>query len=183
MSAILQTTLLNAFSWMTMLEFQLQFRWSVFTRVKLIIFRVMVQIMAWRQPGDKPLSEPMMVRSLTHICVTRPQWVITKCGISCFLWFDNALLPRHINGNIIDCYLYARFMRSEGHRNRQNRKYRMRNQGLSLVGRQAHGTRLTYHLAPIAWPRYLFMVSEAPWMVVLTLWLFFKQWFWSFIYH
>ena len=32
-----------------------------------------VQIMAWRRPGDKPLSEPVMVRSLTHICVTRPQ--------------------------------------------------------------------------------------------------------------
>ena len=31
--------------------------------------------MAWRQPGDKPLSEPMMIRLLTHICVTRPQWV------------------------------------------------------------------------------------------------------------
>ena len=31
--------------------------------------------MAWRRPGDKPLSEPMLVRSLTHICVTRPQWV------------------------------------------------------------------------------------------------------------
>ena len=24
---------------------------------------------------DKPLSEPMMVSLLTHICVTRPQWV------------------------------------------------------------------------------------------------------------
>ena len=35
----------------------------------------LVQIMAWRRPGDKPLSEPMMVRSLTHICVNRPQWV------------------------------------------------------------------------------------------------------------
>ena len=33
----------------------------------------LVLIMAWRRPGDKPLSEPMMVRSLTHICVTRPQ--------------------------------------------------------------------------------------------------------------
>ena len=37
----------------------------------------LVLIMAWRQPGDKPLSEPMLVRSLTHICVTRPQWVKT----------------------------------------------------------------------------------------------------------
>ena len=35
----------------------------------------LVQKMAWRRPGDKPLSEPMMGNSLTHICVTRPQWV------------------------------------------------------------------------------------------------------------
>ena len=33
----------------------------------------LVQIMAWRRPGDKPLSEPMMVSLLTHICVTRSQ--------------------------------------------------------------------------------------------------------------
>ena len=33
-----------------------------------------VQIMAWCQPSDKPLSEPMMVSLLTHICVARPQW-------------------------------------------------------------------------------------------------------------
>ena len=35
----------------------------------------LVQIMAWRRLGDKPLSGPMMVRLPTHICVTRPQWV------------------------------------------------------------------------------------------------------------
>ena len=35
----------------------------------------LVQIMAWRRPGGKPLSEPMMVSFLMHICVTRPQWV------------------------------------------------------------------------------------------------------------
>ena len=35
----------------------------------------LVQIMAWRRSGDKPLSEPVMVCLLTHICVTRPQWV------------------------------------------------------------------------------------------------------------
>ena len=35
----------------------------------------MIQIMAWHRPGDKPLSEPMMVRLPTHIYVTRPQWV------------------------------------------------------------------------------------------------------------
>ena len=31
--------------------------------------------MSWRQPGEKPLSEPMMVRLPTYICVNRPQWV------------------------------------------------------------------------------------------------------------
>ena len=35
----------------------------------------LVQIMAWRRPGDKPLSEPMMLSLPTHICVTQPQWV------------------------------------------------------------------------------------------------------------
>ena len=34
-----------------------------------------VQIMAWRRTGTKPLSEPMVVKLPTHICVTRPQWV------------------------------------------------------------------------------------------------------------
>ena len=40
----------------------------------------LVQIMAWRRPGDKPLSEPMMVVLPTHICVTRPQWVYSPSG-------------------------------------------------------------------------------------------------------
>ena len=35
----------------------------------------LVQIMTWRRPGDQPLSEPMMVSLLTHICFTRAQWV------------------------------------------------------------------------------------------------------------
>ena len=42
----------------------------------------LVQIMAWRRPGDKPLSEPMMVRLPTHICVTRPQRVKRSCDVA-----------------------------------------------------------------------------------------------------
>ena len=39
--------------------------------------------MAWCCSGYKPLSEPMMVILLTHICVTRPQWVkLTWCFYS-----------------------------------------------------------------------------------------------------
>ena len=69
----------------------------------------LVQMMAWRRPGDNPLSEPMMVRLLTHICVTRPQWVKdivleTLCwshvlGIECIkfiiLWQELNILLRH----------------------------------------------------------------------------------------
>ena len=49
----------------------------------------LVQIMAWRRSGDKPLSEPMMVNSSTHICVTRPQWVNGPLFV--------AKLPPHLN--------------------------------------------------------------------------------------
>ena len=45
----------------------------------------MVQIMAWRRPGDKPLSEPMVVSIATHICVVRPQWVNTSTVQNAFL--------------------------------------------------------------------------------------------------
>ena len=37
----------------------------------------LVQIMAWCRSGDKPLSEPMINSLMTHIWVTRPQWVHT----------------------------------------------------------------------------------------------------------
>ena len=43
----------------------------------------LVQIMAWRRSGDKPLSEPMIVSLLTHICVTRPQWVNSVADWRC----------------------------------------------------------------------------------------------------
>ena len=43
----------------------------------------LVQIMAWRRSGDKPLSEPMMVSLTTHICVTRPQWVNMSTKADC----------------------------------------------------------------------------------------------------
>ena len=43
-------------------------------------------IMAWHRPGDKPLSEPVMVILLKHICVTRPQWVKSTGVESGIFW-------------------------------------------------------------------------------------------------
>ena len=54
--------------------------------------QALVQIMAWRRSDDKPLSEPMMVSLLTHICVTRPQWV-KQPGV-----------VHHIFFLIVDCF-------------------------------------------------------------------------------
>ena len=58
---------------------------NVWTLLKISLFIVpkvrinniptLVQIMAWRRPGDKLLSEPMMVSLLTHKCVILPPWV------------------------------------------------------------------------------------------------------------
>ena len=44
----------------------------------------LVQIMACRRPGNKPLSESMLVFVPTHICVTRPQWV--KMYLYRYIW-------------------------------------------------------------------------------------------------
>ena len=74
-AAISQTTLSIAFSWTKIVEFRINFHWSFAPKVSIDNNPALLQIMAWRRPGDKPLSEPVMVSLLTHICVTRPQWV------------------------------------------------------------------------------------------------------------
>ena len=59
----------------------------------------LVQVMAWRRPGDKPLYEPMMDRLPTHICVTQSQWVIIINYLRDFqqaMLFANHLVMRSI---------------------------------------------------------------------------------------
>ena len=46
----------------------------------------LVQIMAWCRPGDKPLSEPMLISLPTHICVTRPRWVNNNLPPHLYCW-------------------------------------------------------------------------------------------------
>ena len=63
-------------SWMRMLEFLLKFYWSLLLRVQSTIFLpALVQTIALCRPGNKPLSESMMVNLLMHIWLTRPQCV------------------------------------------------------------------------------------------------------------
>ena len=78
---IFQLTFSNEFSWMKMYKFQLRFHWSFFPRVQLSKFQYW-KIMAWHQPGDKPLSDPMLISLLMCRYVTWPQRVKNTCTIS-----------------------------------------------------------------------------------------------------
>ena len=53
----------------------------------------LVQIMAWRRLGDKPLSEPMVVSLLTHICAIRHQRVKIHFQ-AVIVYYDNANPPK-----------------------------------------------------------------------------------------
>ena len=75
MDATSQTTYSNAFSWMKIFDFRFKISLKFVPMSLISNIPALVQIMAWRRPGDKPLSEPMMVNLSTHICVTRPQLV------------------------------------------------------------------------------------------------------------
>ena len=69
----------------------------------------LVQIMAWRRPGDKPLSEAMIVSLLTHICVTRPQWVKNvKRSCHNYVHATTAELLCHVcnSAGLHCCYIY-----------------------------------------------------------------------------
>ena len=73
----------------------------------------LVQIMAWRRPGAKPLSEPMMARLSVHICITLSQWVKTNLSsywnfvswqvkfISICLVMSFVTLPRDMAASLI----------------------------------------------------------------------------------
>ena len=61
MAAIFQTTFSNAFSWMLNVKISIKISLKFVLKGPINNIPVLVQIMAWRWPGDKPLSEPMMV--------------------------------------------------------------------------------------------------------------------------
>ena len=52
----------------------------------------LIQAMAWRWSGDKPLSETMMINSPTHIGITRPQRVNTQFSIFHWLLSSECLM-------------------------------------------------------------------------------------------
>ena len=103
MADISQMTLSNTFSWMKMLEFVLQFHWSLFLSAQLTIIQ--------------HLSGPMTVRLLAHICITWPQWnkvevplwkeivfimMLTFVSIGPHRWYSFFHFPKHLTVCIVD---------------------------------------------------------------------------------
>ena len=64
--------------------------------------------MAWCRPGDKPLSEQMMVSLLTHMCVTRLRWVNQM-----FCFIGNAVLIIYDNTYIVYAAYVNYFYKSD----------------------------------------------------------------------
>ena len=94
MAVVSQTTFSNTFSWIKMYEFRLRFHWSLFPKIWLTIF--IVQIMAWRRPGDRPLSAQMMVGHSALLSFffqnsQRPSGVIWGCK-NCQQWYWSCLV-------------------------------------------------------------------------------------------
>ena len=75
MAAIFQTTFSNAFSWMKMHEFCLRFHWTLLLRVKLTIFHHRFRKWLGADQATSHFFDRWWPCLLTHICVTRPQWV------------------------------------------------------------------------------------------------------------
>ena len=76
MAAIFQTTFSNAFFLTKICDIPLKF----VLKGPNNNIPTLVQVIAWRRPGEKPLSGPLLVNLLTHLCVSRPQWVLRRFG-------------------------------------------------------------------------------------------------------
>ena len=116
------TTFSNAFSWMKTYKFQLRFHGSFFPKRLINNIPTLVQIRAWCQPGDKPLSEPMMTSLPMHIWVTRLQWVkidpmvsyywnssqdTVLCKFNQMCFWELSLVSHHIDKTVIrQSYIY-----------------------------------------------------------------------------
>ena len=85
----------------------------------------LVRSMAWRRSDDKPLSEPMMASSLTHVCVTRPQRVKdVTILVNWIMSNDRASLPRIIIQHVSPGLMY-KYAHSSGQTRHQKASFLM----------------------------------------------------------
>ena len=72
---------------------------SIYISLKFVQIKdipALVPIMAWRWPGNKPLSKPTVLRLPMHICVTRPHWNNIRCQKLKHLFIEYKILMCHV---------------------------------------------------------------------------------------
>ena len=82
----------------------------------------LVKIVDWRRPGDKPLSESVMTRLPTHICITQSQCVklslcakrdatiytmVTEIILGKVARMNNAIIIDYYYISLSSCYSYS----------------------------------------------------------------------------
>ena len=117
MDAISQTT----FSWMQKVWIPIEISLKFVPKDLINNIPALVQIMGWRRPGNKPLSESMMVSLLTHVCVTWPQWVNSVSTI-----------PIHIGGCLFGQHCACRWL-STSHLQTQYWPHRRRHDFVKIL--------------------------------------------------
>ena len=91
MAAAFQTTFSNAFSWMKIASFWWKFHWNLFPRVHLTIFQHWFREWLGACQATSHYLNQWCLILMTHICVTRPQWVN---GEKIFLFVFLTFVPR-----------------------------------------------------------------------------------------
>ena len=91
MAAIFQTTFSNAFSWTKIYEFRLRFHWSLFLWLQLTIFQHCFRKWLGAEQATSHYLKQWWYVALTHICVTRPQWV--NVYRRAFSWWSLGTVP------------------------------------------------------------------------------------------
>ena len=137
----------------------------------------LVQIMARRRPGDKPLSKPMMFNLLTHICVTRPQWVNEGCLICRVGFCPSETCLFRTKWKKMDKTCFVQFLPSKTGRN--NGQFGQNGHFTQLVNYISAGQGLSRKLLlmllkyPIAQTMRHFSCSEMPPLINCTV---YKKW-------
>ena len=106
MAANFQTTLSNAFFFNENVWISLKISLKFVPKGPINNIPALIQIMSWRRPGDKPLSEPMLVSVLMHLCITQPQWVIFFCHGDVYLVCHHRVIDVSPHSRIRTLFLF-----------------------------------------------------------------------------
>ena len=81
MAAILADDIFNCISWMRMIDFKIQMSLKYVPRGPIDHKPALVQVMAWRRTGDKPLPGLMMAQFIVRRAGLLWSWVVVICPI------------------------------------------------------------------------------------------------------